>query len=94
MKALINPNESVNHIVNWELNPNWDQVNPRKKYLPINEIILNAQRVCDVTENAFEIGEPLFWIDCANDTVADQFYYDNQSKEIKPIVNEPMPVNN
>jgi hypothetical protein len=94
MKALINPNESVNYVESWELNPDWDQKNPRKKYLPINKIIPNSQRICDVAENVFEIGQPLFWIDCANDVNADDFYYDNQLQEIKPIVNEPMPVNN
>jgi hypothetical protein len=91
MNALINPNEPVKHTIAWELNPNWNG-NPKTKYLPINEIIPNAQRVCEVAENTFEIGEPLFWMECANDVIADQFYYDDISKTIKPIVNEPMPV--
>ena len=93
MNALINPNESVNHTVGWELNPNWNG-NPNSKYLAISEIIPNAQRVCEVAENTFEIAEPLFWMDCANDVIADRFYYDDISKTIKPIVDEPRPVNN
>jgi hypothetical protein len=91
MKALIDTLETVNHVVDWVLNPNWDQVNPRTKYLPINETIPNAARVCEVEEQDFPVAEPLFWVDCANDVVADQFYYDTTTSQILPIVNAPYP---
>ena len=91
MKSLINTLETVNHVVSWNLNPNWDQVNPRTKYLPIYETILNAARVCEVAEQDFPVAEPLFWVDCADDVLADQFYYDTETQTIKPIVNAPLP---
>lgn len=37
----------------------------------------------------FPIGEPFFWVDCADDVVADQFYYDTTTQSIVP---NPVPV--
>jgi hypothetical protein len=91
MKALISPTESASNIVNWELNPNWDGVNPRNKYLPIYEVIPNAERVCEVVEQEFLVAEPLFWMDCADDVLPDQFYFDTETNEVLPVVNAPMP---
>lgn len=45
-------------------------------------------RVAQVTEQAFLIAEPLFWIDCADDVVADQFWYDPAEQAIKEVVIE------
>lgn len=52
-------------------------------------------RVAQV-ENAsdiFEVGSGLEWVDCANDVVADQFWYDPQDKLIKanPVVVQEAP---
>lgn len=91
MKALIDPLESVNYIVNWKLNPNWDGKELRFKYLPIYEVLPNAERVCEVLQNEFPVANPLFWIDCANDVVADVYYYDTVSNTIKLIDNAPYP---
>lgn len=33
-------------------------------------------RVADVHVEGFPVAEPLFWLDCADDVVADQFYFD------------------
>jgi hypothetical protein len=40
-------------------------------------------------ENIFAVAEGLFWVDCADDVVADQFWYDPIDETIKPI---PAPV--
>lgn len=88
MKALISPTESVSHIVSWIPNPNTQS---RTKYLPVMEVIPNAERVCEVMENEFEVAPPLFWVDCSNDVIADEYYYDNINAEIKVIVNAPYP---
>lgn len=87
MKALISSTESVSNIVNWELNPNWDSVHLRNKYLPIYEIIPNAVRVCEVKETEFPVSESLFWVDCDDNVVADEFYFDTATNTILPIVN-------
>ena len=33
----------------------------------------------------FEVGSPLFWTPCADDVVADQFWYDPSDQLIKPF---------
>jgi hypothetical protein len=93
MKALIALNQIVSNITSWELNPNWDGVNPRKKYLPVSSEIQNSARVAEVEPNnaIFPIGEPLFWVDCADDVVADIFYFDTETQTINLIINAPYP---
>lgn len=36
-------------------------------------------------ENTFSVAEVLFWVDCADDVVADQYWYDPADEIIKPI---------
>lgn len=47
-------------------------------------------RVADVHETGFEVHSSLFWVDCEDNVVADQFWYDPESQTIKPIP-EPEP---
>lgn len=42
-------------------------------------------RIAQVAEQAFLIAEPLFWVDCADDVVADQFWYDPAEQAIKEV---------
>ena len=48
-------------------------------------------RVAQVEQDAdiFPVASTLFWVDCANDVVADQFWFDPQDQTIKPV---PAPV--
>lgn len=79
-KALISPNENpIQYIVSWNNN------------MPIYETYPNSCRVAEVCSSEFEVAAPLFWVDCADDVVADQFYYDTSDQTIKPIVNVPQP---
>ena len=49
-------------------------------------------RVAEVADSPFPVGEPLFWVDCADDVVADQFWYDPATQTILPVpVPEPVP---
>lgn len=82
MKSLIDPNTSVQHIVSWT---------DTKPYKPVYETYLNSARVCEVEEVEFDVAPPLFWVDCADDVVADQFYYDTVNLIINPVVNAPFP---
>ena len=46
-------------------------------------------RVAQVVANnaIFPVAEPdLFWVDCADDVVQDQFWYDPLDQQIKPVV--------
>jgi hypothetical protein len=61
-----------------------------------NEPRETGYRVAQVVDQGqtFEIGNPLFWTPCADDVVADQFWYDPTDKLIKPfpIVVEDAPI--
>jgi len=48
-----------------------------------------GQRVADVVTQAFEVAEPLFWVDCPNDCERDTWYYLDGQILKKP--EEPMP---
>lgn len=44
-------------------------------------------RIADVHPTGFEVAEPLFWIECADDVSADLFYYNptNSSIGLVPV---------
>lgn len=48
------------------------------------ELGYRVAQVEDAT-NTFETAESLFWIDCADNIVADQFWYDPSDELIKPF---------
>jgi hypothetical protein len=83
--ALIDPNESPTSYIS-----GWTTDTPPE---PIWTSINNSCRVCEVSDNTFEVAPPLFWTECEDNVVADQWYYDTQSKEIikKPDNIEPPP---
>lgn len=43
-------------------------------------------RVSDVVETTFEIALPMFWVNCSVDVVADCYYFDSNTREIKEII--------
>jgi hypothetical protein len=51
-------------------------------------------RVADTHATGFEVAPPLFWVDCADDVVADQFSYNLFTKTITaiPAPTPPTPV--
>jgi hypothetical protein len=55
----------------------------------------SGYRVAQVEDaaNVFEVAPSLFWVDCADNVVADQFWYDPQDKLIKanPIIVQEAP---
>ncbi len=86
MKALISPNESpISHVVSWS---------STAPIYPISEPYLNSCRVAQVEDDAniFPVAEPMFWFDCSNEVIADQWYYDTENESINKIVNAPKPV--
>jgi len=77
--ALISPNEiSIKYISGWTTDT------PSQ---PIYTQIENSCRVAQVEPNGetFEVALPLFWTPCADDVVADFFYYNTNDKEIYPV---------
>ena len=78
-KALCDTTNSVQHIVSWVgLNP-------------VYEAYDNSARICEVVDTEFPVHQTLIWVDCADDVVADQYYYDKETQTIKPVENVPEP---
>lgn len=50
-----------------------------------------GERVAQVQHMSFEVSPPLFWVDCPNDCVADQWWYYNGSCQPIPQAPEPAP---
>lgn len=42
-------------------------------------------RVAEVHPTGFEVAQPLFWVDCADTVVADQFWYDPSDEQFKSV---------
>ncbi len=57
----------------------------KKALISPNEPVLTGYRVAEVEQNSFEVAIPLFWVDCDDNVVADQFWYDPEDSVIKPI---------
>lgn len=68
-KALVSPLESVSYISSW--------TPVGKIFAPVVTMIPNALRVAEVCSEEFPVYNTLFWVDCADDVVADQFYWDS-----------------
>ncbi len=85
--ALISPQQDVSYISSWEL--------VGGAYYPIYTTIIGSDRVAEVVDAQFPVASPLFWVDCADNVVADQFYYESQTQQILPVppnAPEPEPV--
>ena len=79
-KAIIDPRESVTKIIGWT------SATPP---MPISEAIPDSARVAEIADQTFPVAVPLFWIACADDVIADQWYYDTVTQAI--IVIPPAP---
>lgn len=58
-----------------------------KALISTSEPCETGYRVAQVEQdaNVFSVAESLFWVDCADDVVADQFWYDPADETIKPV---------
>jgi hypothetical protein len=56
-----------------------------KALISPTELRESGYRVAEVASVDFPVAQPLFWVDCANDVVADQFWYDPETQTIKPV---------
>jgi hypothetical protein len=86
-KALIDTTTSVQYIASWEEIPDTTPT----QYNAIYETYPNSARVCEVTDTTFEVYQTLIWVDCEDDVVADQYYYDTETQAINPVENAPQP---
>lgn len=79
MKALISPGEMFN--LTWI--SSWVK-DDKDQWQPVYSEILDCQRVAEVELTPFEVAQPLHWVDCPDDCVADQWYYKDDACYIKP----------
>lgn len=62
-----------------------------KALISPDEPVQTGYRVAQVEHTDFGVAPPLFWVTCADDVVADRFWYDPQGQIIKAIpVPEPV----
>jgi hypothetical protein len=58
------------------------------------EIITNSDntsgyRIAQINNIAFEVTQELFWVDCADNISASEFYYEPITKRFLPILIDP-----
>lgn len=66
-------------------------ISPEEKVYKYDGALL-GDRVAEVTTQPFEVASPLFWVACADDVVADQWYYNTITYAIDTIPAPPSPV--
>lgn len=66
-------------------------ISPNEPVLSYDGTVLGA-RVAQVSATPNEVAPPLFWVECADDVVADQFYYADGAIIPIPVKPEPEPV--
>jgi len=89
MKALIDPNSTVERISAWT-NPTTDS-DGITHYTPTLEEITNGQRICEIKDTEFQVANPLFWVECNSSVTMQDYFYDGSDSTIKLINNEPFP---
>lgn len=77
--ALISPQETVVRYIS-----GWTNDDPPK---PIFSDLSNACRIAQVEDATFDVAPPLYWVECADNVNAYEFYFDTQDELIKPIPN-------
>jgi len=65
-------------------------ISPNEKVYKYDGTLL-GDRVAETTTNPFEVAPPLFWTACADNVVADQWYYDPNTSTVDPIPVKPVP---
>jgi len=58
-----------------------------KALISPNEPRETGYRVAQVEDDnlQFDVADPLFWVSCSNEILADQFWYDPSDETIKPF---------
>lgn len=60
----------------------------KKALICPNESSYLGYRIAQVepAENIFSVAEPLYWLDCEDNVIADQWYFDTNENAIKEIL--------
>jgi hypothetical protein len=60
-------------------------ISPNEKTNNPNNGNILGIRIAQVSDEAFEVALPLYWIDCSDDTQADFYYFDETDNTIKQV---------
>lgn len=63
-------------------------ISPNEQVYKYDGTLLGV-RVAEVSDTTFEVNPILFWVECADDVVADQFYYDETTQTCLPVPINP-----
>jgi hypothetical protein len=82
--ALISPNETDSYISSWV-----------DYFTPVWTTIPDSQRIAEVADQRFNVAPPLYWMECADDVTAEEWYLDTATglitKEPDPAPQPPRP---
>lgn len=56
-----------------------------------NMLIETGYRVAEVTDAVFDVAPPLFWQECPDYVVADQYYFEPNDSQFYPVPIPPEP---
>jgi hypothetical protein len=65
-------------------------ISPEEKVYSYDGSLL-GERIAEVSATPFEIAPPLFWVVCADDVVADQWYWSGDACVVIPSPPPPPP---
>lgn len=65
-------------------------ISPNEQVISYDGTVLGA-RVAEVSVTPFDVAPPLYWVGCADDVVADQFYFADGVISPVPIKPDPEP---
>ena len=70
---------------------NYALISPNELVYSYDGILL-GERIAEISKSKFEVAPPLYWIECADDVNADDWYFNVQNSqcELKPV--EPTPI--
>ena len=63
-------------------------ISPEEKVYSYDGSLL-GERIAEVSANSFEVAPPLFWVSCADDVIADQWYWTGNSCQLVPAPPPP-----
>lgn len=65
-------------------------ISPTELVYSYDDILL-GERIAEVAQTPFEVALPLYWIECADDVNAQDWYFqtETQSCQLKPIPPDP-----
>ena len=66
-------------------------VSPSETRFGNEEQTETGYRIAEITDTEFPVADPMFWIDCPDDTNPTLKYYDPADQQIKNIWVEPDP---